>query len=259
MPFITFPTKLKINSDLTLTSHPTCLRTRSTSLPQQLPGRHDNDIAEVEASLRDRILDATEIMRDLDLNSTECELNRKARVNAGKAVMIIPEEAEYPILILRNPDRLFTYLHYSLGINFSKEMLHFDTFRFYTIPNLQTGSPPTVQNRSWHSGRQTLSQSLGTMAIFLGTTQREKVPAKFLEEWFGLTRKGQDFSSTPLGFIAKVEIWVGTIRSAHQAPPYDPTPMTKRRFYLFKSQTVSMIETQTKLVILVTSVILIMR
>ncbi|PWY75305.1 hypothetical protein BO94DRAFT_578003 [Aspergillus sclerotioniger CBS 115572] len=137
---------------------------------------------------------------------------------AGKAVVIIPEEAEVLIPILRNANPGISYLIvYAAPI--TKEMLHFDSFRYYTIPKLETDMPPSVRMdlgilagrlyfkfedysgilesvRPRHKVPSEESQSSGT-------GQLVKAPIKFLEEWFALTRKGQDFTYTPMGYVCQ--------------------------------------------------------
>ncbi|PYI00251.1 hypothetical protein BO78DRAFT_439495 [Aspergillus sclerotiicarbonarius CBS 121057] len=136
---------------------------------------------------------------------------------AGKAVVIIPEEAEVLIPILRNADRPVTYL-IVYAAPLTREMLHFETFRFYTIPKLETDLPPTVKmDLGILAGRLYFKfEDYGNILDSIcphgelrdaehqhSGTAPEKVPRKFLEEWFALTRKGQDFTYTPMGYVCQ--------------------------------------------------------
>ncbi|PWY88227.1 hypothetical protein BO70DRAFT_331486 [Aspergillus heteromorphus CBS 117.55] len=143
---------------------------------------------------------------------------------AGKAIVIIPEEAEALIPVLRTIDSPQTYLIlYAPPI--SKQMLHFNTFRYHTIPRLDSEIPSGVKlDLSILAGRLYFefgeykailryldppTTSFSAKSTSSGRSRRHKIkistrlPRRFLEEWFAVARKGQDFTYTPMGYVCQ--------------------------------------------------------
>ncbi|PYH95065.1 hypothetical protein BO71DRAFT_474570 [Aspergillus ellipticus CBS 707.79] len=138
---------------------------------------------------------------------------------AGKAVVIIPEEAERLSPILRdvNPPRTYLIV-YSAPI--SKQMLHFNTFRYYTVPELKTDLPPLVKlELGILAGRlyfsfdecQPIVRYLDPHAFLHSDNDEASKKAassnllsrRFLEEWFSLMIKGGSFTYTPMGYVCR--------------------------------------------------------
>ena len=131
---------------------------------------------------------------------------------ADNAIIIIPEEAEALIPVLRNisPPKTFL-LTYAAPV--TKRMLHFNDLKYYSVPTL----PEHVEPPSWlilelgiFSGRLYFDYAeyeniLNHLQLEDGGEDRERSVQflSFLQEWLAAVRKGQDFGHTPMGFICE--------------------------------------------------------
>ncbi|CAG8139779.1 unnamed protein product, partial [Penicillium nalgiovense] len=142
-------------------------------------------------------------------------------MRADVALVIIPEEAELVIPILRKhadpPTHLLLY-----AAPFTKRMLHFNRLDYYSLPRLPTGwNPPSwlpfelgilagrlyfafaecqYLRRRIHacSGRPSEVENLPT-----SNSVDMEITLAFLQEWLSLRRPGQDISHTPMGYICQ--------------------------------------------------------
>ncbi|GLB04652.1 hypothetical protein AtubIFM57258_010668 [Aspergillus tubingensis] len=133
------------------------------------------------------------------------------------AVVIIPEEAEALIPILRTCGASSTHL-ITYAAPVTRRMLHFERLDYYSIPPLSS----THALPSW------LSFELGILAgrLYFGYAEYEGIMEQlqlgpdwldvsnlasreltnkmgFLQEWLALRRQGQDISHTPMGYICQ--------------------------------------------------------
>ena len=138
--------------------------------------------------------------------------------------MIIPEEVETIIPLLRNQPRPRTYL-ITYAAPVTRRMLHFNDLMYYTIPALPCNwSAPDwlkvelglLGGRLYfdHSEYDLLCQYFG---IENNDADRQRSaaqnsvtkpmiagkPLAFLHEWLAARRCGQDFSQTPIGFLCQ--------------------------------------------------------
>ncbi|KAJ9485044.1 hypothetical protein VN97_g8318 [Penicillium thymicola] len=147
-------------------------------------------------------------------------------MRADVALVIIPEEAELVIPILRKhadpPTHLLLY-----AAPFTKRMLHFNRLDYYSLPRLPTGwNPPSwlpfelgilagrlyfafaecqYLRRRIHacSGRPSEVENLPT-----SNSVEMEITLAFLQEWLSLRRPGQDISHTPMGYICQgLTLW----------------------------------------------------
>ena len=142
------------------------------------------------------------------------------------AILVNPEEAEELLLLLKTmPAPSAHILTYAAPVN--RKMSHFNSFAFYAVPSL----PLNWKAPSW------LSIEVGLFAgrlyfpfaeyapilSFLGAREKgrsivediheeqddaktksfAKRPLAFLQDWLALKRRGQDFSETPMGYVAQ--------------------------------------------------------
>ncbi|RAL03896.1 uncharacterized protein BO80DRAFT_487696 [Aspergillus ibericus CBS 121593] len=173
------------------------------------------------------VLDATKMAREHEMDSAgllshlhvSIEFTRTVKLKRGKerdefmrpvnwilcnnqfAIVVIPEEAEALIPILRATAAQATYL-ITYAAPVTKAMLHFDNLDYYTIPALPSRSLLPV----W------LSFELGIFAgrLYFEYSEyvriRERVlpeSMSFLQEWLALRRQGQDISHTPMGYVCQ--------------------------------------------------------
>lgn len=153
------------------------------------------------------------------------------------ALIIIPEEANIVIPLVSREIHCPTYL-LTYAAPVTRRMLHFNDLKFYSMPNLPgEWIPPTwltiglgifagrlyfeyreysglqkflgIQGNHEHGIDTTDGAfSSGDMEDDLGPKKSAhqiksftKQPLIFLQEWLAITRKGQDFSHTPMGFV----------------------------------------------------------
>ncbi|EED24515.1 conserved hypothetical protein [Talaromyces stipitatus ATCC 10500] len=138
------------------------------------------------------------------------------------AMVIIPEEAEVVIPMLRAAERSPVYL-FIYAAPVTRKMLHFDTLSYYAIPNLPFLWKPPI----W------LSFELGILAgrLYFNFPEYEGLLEKFnaieqydsdsrvasssdvqgnsknilafLNEWLAIRRQGQDITHTPMGYVCQ--------------------------------------------------------
>ncbi|KAI9772802.1 MAG: hypothetical protein M1839_002303 [Geoglossum umbratile] len=189
---------------------------------------------------------SSEFMRTVRLRKGQPDDNLLRPVNwilwsptAQTALIIIPEEAELLIPIIRAADPPQTHLLlYAAPV--TKKMLHFNNLMYYSLPSLpQNWRPPawlTIELGIF-AGRlyfefaeyAALTSYLGLADVDLGdvgsiatdevpvsaggigiegVTRKQirsftKRPLSFLQEWLALRRKGQDFVHTPMGYVCQ--------------------------------------------------------
>ncbi|KAH8425541.1 DUF3638 and DUF3645 domain-containing protein [Aspergillus melleus] len=154
--------------------------------------------------------------------------------STSTAMILIPEEAERVLSIIRaqhrspmqlSPTHLLVYAAPS-----AKSMLHFNSLDFYAYPTLPKGHTfPTSlkielgllsgrlffsydeyveildylgQDSAHHSGLERESPTQGAMQRETSTTRDDKFLA-FLQEWLSVTRKGREYSHTPMGYVCQ--------------------------------------------------------
>ncbi|GJC85361.1 hypothetical protein ColLi_08199 [Colletotrichum liriopes] len=153
------------------------------------------------------------------------------------ALIVVPEEAEALLSIMRDP----TLSHATHLIVYSapvtRKMLHFNNLDYYSIPTLPTGwrAPAWLKiELGLYAGRLYFEWSeYDPLCDFLGIDQSLPLleylegsesdsadtqysgeaksaavgltsrPLSFVQEWLAVRRRGQDFVSTPMGFIAQ--------------------------------------------------------
>ncbi|KAK0115534.1 hypothetical protein ONS96_013988 [Cadophora gregata f. sp. sojae] len=141
------------------------------------------------------------------------------------AILVNPEEAEELLLLLKTIRAPAAHiLTYAAPVN--RKMSHFNSFGFYTVPCL----PLKWEAPSWFSievgvfaGRLYFSYvEYASILAFLGVQEKgkrieeahsdeddvevktfAKRPLSFLQDWLALKRRGQDFSETPMGYVAQ--------------------------------------------------------
>ncbi|THC92491.1 hypothetical protein EYZ11_008029 [Aspergillus tanneri] len=136
-------------------------------------------------------------------------------IETGVGIVIIPEEAEEAISLLRTAARSPVHL-VLYAAPFTKRMLHFNNLDYYAFPSLPTGWVPPA----W------LPFELGILAgrlyfnfceypSLLDRLQLDPEDSlktmealarghfNFLQEWLSLRRQGQDISHTPMGYICQ--------------------------------------------------------
>lgn len=157
------------------------------------------------------------------------------------ALVVVPEEAEALLPIMRN--RFYTVatnlIVYSAPV--TRKMLHFSDLKFYSIPAL----PSEWRAPAWlkielglYAGRLYFEwPEYDQLCDFLGIDQSSPMleyleessdsdsvdvqnhkeakstsigitarPLSFVQEWLAARRRGQDFVSTPMGFIAQGKV-----------------------------------------------------
>ncbi|KAF9890132.1 hypothetical protein FE257_006293 [Aspergillus nanangensis] len=144
--------------------------------------------------------------------------------SAGKAMVIIPEEAENLMRIMLDKKQPPETCLIVYAAPITKHMLHFNDFHYYSVPEFTGDLPDLVKIQlSLLAGRlyfpieeypsivqylglQTEPISSSPMKPFalwntISSSVQLPVPnkVKFLEEWFAASRKGQDFRDTPMG------------------------------------------------------------
>lgn len=135
------------------------------------------------------------------------------------ALIIIPEEAEDLIPVLRSSDPPKTYL-LTYAAPVTKRMLHFNNLKYYSIPTLPEHTEPSawlILELGLFSGRLYFDYS-EYETILNHLEHKDEVEEgeienegrarsiqflNFLQEWLAAMRKGQDFSHTPMGFICE--------------------------------------------------------
>ncbi|KAK1139534.1 hypothetical protein N8T08_000674 [Aspergillus melleus] len=164
--------------------------------------------------------------------------------STSTAIILIPEEAERVLSIIRaqyrspmqhSPTHLLVYAAPS-----AKSMLHFNSLDFYAYPTLPKGHTfPTSlkielgllsgrlffsyheyveirdylgQGTAHHSDSEGENSSQGTMQRVISTTNDDRFLA-FLQEWLSVTRKGGEYSHTPMGQRTAVEMDNSTPKS----------------------------------------------
>ena len=137
--------------------------------------------------------------------------------NIDNAIVIIPEEAEALIPLLRTAAAPSTHL-LTYAAPATKRMLHFDRLDYCTVPPL----PTLYRLPSWLSfelgilaGRlyfeydkyhpilqrlQLEPKSMNTSQSVLGGSSNQ---LGFLQEWLAARRQGQDISHTPMGYVCQ--------------------------------------------------------
>ncbi len=148
---------------------------------------------------------------------------------SGAALIISPHEAEVLLPVLRDKRPECTNLIvYSAPV--TRSMLLFDDLKFHSIPRL----PDDWCAPSWlvrdlrifagglffrfkeynafceHLGMRSLTSAVNTTTKPLENEIKEKPkesftkdPQVFLRKWLNIRRKGQDFSSTPMGYLCQ--------------------------------------------------------
>lgn len=140
---------------------------------------------------------------------------------AQKAVIVIPEEAEalIPIISKINPPNVHLIVY---AAPITKQMLHFNHLDYYTIPKFDGIIPTQVKIEiGLLAGRlyfefsecKDIGQYLDTQEEHFSERASSYAfpcvkgfasqPFAFLEEWFSVTRKGQDYAHTPMGYICQ--------------------------------------------------------
>ncbi|PBP16318.1 hypothetical protein BUE80_DR012981 [Diplocarpon rosae] len=152
------------------------------------------------------------------------------------AIIVIPEELELLLPIVESP---ISYI-ISYAAPLTRKMLHFDTLKYFSIPELPSGwkSPDWLRTEiGVYSGRlyfdyadynlildflgihesngrieevETNDLDEGKKVKFKGsainnsaTSGFARKPLSFMQEWLAVRRKGQDFSETPMGYICQ--------------------------------------------------------
>lgn len=143
-------------------------------------------------------------------------------IKSETALVIIPEEAELVIPLLRGTDETCVHLLlYAAPV--TRKMLHFDNLTYYDLPML----PPGWKAPDWLSfelgilaGRlyfnfvkyegilQNLhsikhSESTSESSSLAGSQSSLKNMLAFLHEWLALRRSGQDITHTPMGYVCQ--------------------------------------------------------
>ena len=142
-------------------------------------------------------------------------------MRADVALVIIPEEAELVIPILREhadpPTHLLLY-----AAPFTKRMLHFNRLDYYSLPRLPTEwSPPPwlpfelgiLAGRFYLAFAECQDFQRRIHASYGRPSEVGRLPTSnsieveiilsFLQEWLNLRRPGQDISHTPMGYICQ--------------------------------------------------------
>ncbi|KAF3941946.1 hypothetical protein ABW19_dt0206271 [Dactylella cylindrospora] len=136
------------------------------------------------------------------------------------AIVIIPEEADLVIKLLRtsvrdSPIHLTTY-----AAPVTKKMVQFDSLQFFSMPTLPPNWQPTNElsvelgifsgRLYFHYGASiSLKEYLRLEDDELELTEDDgryiftRKPISFLQEWLILKRKGQDFLHTPMGYLCQ--------------------------------------------------------
>ncbi|KAH7403218.1 hypothetical protein BKA64DRAFT_443813 [Cadophora sp. MPI-SDFR-AT-0126] len=145
--------------------------------------------------------------------------------SAECAILVNPEEAEELLLLIKTvPAPAAHILTYAAPVN--RKMSHFNSFSFYAVPSL----PLEWEAPSWLSievglfaGRLYFAyHEYAAVLAFLGVREKgrrieeassdddgtevktfAKRPLAFLQDWLALKRRGQDFSETPMGYVAQ--------------------------------------------------------
>ncbi|PLB47177.1 hypothetical protein P170DRAFT_412866 [Aspergillus steynii IBT 23096] len=129
--------------------------------------------------------------------------------DTSTAIILIPEEAECVLSLLKplnpSPTHLLVY-----AAPFAKTMVHFNSLNFYAYPTLPKD----------HEFPSTLKIELGLLSGCLfftydeytaivdylnqhGNGARDSAILIFLQQWLSVTRKGREFSHTPMGYICQ--------------------------------------------------------
>ncbi|KAM3068070.1 hypothetical protein ACMFMF_009436 [Clarireedia jacksonii] len=181
---------------------------------------------------RSRLFVSEEFMRTIELNGRAVNDNFVRPVewilwnpSNDTALMIIPEEAELLIPILRTASRPCVYLIvYTTPV--TKSMLNFDGVLYYTIPTLPVGykAPdwlsielgifagrlyfPFVEYAALVDYLQLSDNSIEEESGQRTSPQMDvsvftKTPTNFLQDWLTLRRKGQNIMHTPMGYVCQ--------------------------------------------------------
>ncbi|RYP66813.1 hypothetical protein DL771_007611 [Monosporascus sp. 5C6A] len=154
------------------------------------------------------------------------------------ALVIIPEEAELLIPVIRRAGQLAKVHLIAYAAPVTKSMMHFNDFSYYTIPRLPAGYKIPVLlsiELGIFAGRlyiefgecapltrylQGLSEETDADAALqltgqpgLGSGIFTKNPVSFLLEWLTLRRKAHDIMHTPMGYICRG-------RTLHKSHPF---------------------------------------
>ncbi|KAL2000711.1 hypothetical protein VTN02DRAFT_2706 [Thermoascus thermophilus] len=145
------------------------------------------------------------------------------------AIVIIPEEADELAPIIRGLERPGAHLLvYAAPV--TKRMLHFNKLEFYSLPSIRGSNKPSrslILELGVLAGRLYFEfDEYGHILQYLGRdgpagVSEPKAPpgggtttapatnlTGFLEEWFTVTRKGQDPEHTPMGYICHgLRLW----------------------------------------------------
>lgn len=152
------------------------------------------------------------------------------------ALVIIPEEAELLIPLVRNNNAEASHTHLlTYAAPVTRKMLRFNNLGYYAVPDLPAGwKPPqwlTIELGILAGRLYFEFEEYGDICRYLGiqpsgtagdvnvTTGEEDTdtaetetqqsqcfttkPLTFLQEWLAVRRKGQDFTHTPMGYICQ--------------------------------------------------------
>ncbi|OHE94857.1 hypothetical protein CORC01_09875 [Colletotrichum orchidophilum] len=201
-----------------------------------------------DRSLQPKLYVTAEFERTVKLNFDLTSDNFLRNVNwilwsreTEVALVVIPEEAEILLSILRDPTLTCATNLVTYAAPVARKMLHFSDLNFFSIPSL----PPDWKAPDWlkielglYAGRLYFEWTeYDQLCEFLGIDQslplleyldregsdsdsadaqvgeKHKVhvapnglterPLSFVQEWLAARRRGQDFVFTPMGFIAQ--------------------------------------------------------
>jgi hypothetical protein len=146
------------------------------------------------------------------------------------ALIVIPEEAEHLIEVIRRLRKpAANLIVYAAPV--TKSMLDFNRLMFYSLPRLKPGqevpgsliielgilagrlyfefseyadiSRYLCQPMPCPNGEDEGEASVASENVHSDSQTFTDSPIGFLEEWFSMTRKGQDFGHTPMGYLCQ--------------------------------------------------------
>lgn len=139
------------------------------------------------------------------------------------AIVVIPEEAEELIPVLRSMEDAPCSHLLLYAAPTTKRMLDFDRMDYYAVPRLPTNWRPPVwlpfelgilagrlyfdfaNYQTILNGLYLTSESLASYdhTAVCAIQARTKRHLAFLQEWLALRRQGQDVSHTPMGYVCQ--------------------------------------------------------
>jgi hypothetical protein len=143
------------------------------------------------------------------------------------ALIIIPEEAELLIPVIRRAGRQAKVYLIAYAAPVTKSMVHFNGLSYYTLPHLPTGysvpewlsielgifagrlyidfaeCAPLEKYLQLSGGAMVAKDLPSNGELQAGGSIFTKNPVSFLLEWLTLRRKSQDIMHTPMGYICQ--------------------------------------------------------